>query len=48
MTDGKKFEGQWKKDVQNGDGTLTNEKGISRKGIWKEGVRTAWNGSAFR
>jgi hypothetical protein len=47
MTDGKKFEGQWSEDEQNGEGVLTNEKGYSRKGTWKAGVRVEWIGSAY-
>lgn len=35
--DGRKYDGQWVNGKQEGQGTYTNEKGVTRVGDWKEG-----------
>ena len=39
--DGRKFEGNWKNGVQDGEGQMGRD-GKMRQGIWKEGKRLRW------
>ena len=44
-SDGRKYEGSWRKGKQHGQGIYTNGSGIAKRGEWTDGKRVKWLGN---
>jgi hypothetical protein len=42
FSSGKQIEGNWVNGKQEGRGKFTNEKGVTKIGIWENGQRISW------
>jgi hypothetical protein len=40
--DGRKYEGQWSNGKQNGKGYYTDEHGVRKLALWKDGKKEKW------